>query len=243
MSKLPSDEHILQLSIELPGGVCRMLYLLPSGGVVLADTGILWVADVHLGKAASYRRMGQPVPSGTTTNTLNRLARDIERHAISHVVVLGDLMHDRVIHQSESTLHAIASWRARFEHVRLTLVRGNHDRHAGDAPAILNIQSIDQAFDLAGIWGCHDADEGGNPSPQTPALILSGHVHPVLHLRARGRQHLRLPCFYLSRTNAQQRLLLPAYGDFTGGHPIKPSGSDRCFVVADQHVLEIPGPW
>ena len=36
---------------------------------------MLFVADLHLGKAASYRALGQPVPGGTTQENLARLER------------------------------------------------------------------------------------------------------------------------------------------------------------------------
>lgn len=47
---------------------------------LLADKAIYWparrallVADLHIGKAASYRALHQPVPRGTTAATLARL--------------------------------------------------------------------------------------------------------------------------------------------------------------------------
>ena len=48
--------------------VCRgeRLHLLPERAVWWPAAGLLLVADVHLGKAATFRRLGQPVPAGTT---------------------------------------------------------------------------------------------------------------------------------------------------------------------------------
>ncbi|MCD8537321.1 MAG: hypothetical protein LRY56_07470 [Burkholderiaceae bacterium] len=68
----------------------QQMLLLPSGAVYSAAHRALWVADVHLGKAASYRRMGQPVPQGTTSATLSRLTADLENHRVDHLIVLGD---------------------------------------------------------------------------------------------------------------------------------------------------------
>ena len=35
------------------------------------------VADAHIGKAQSFRRLGVPVPGGTTAATLQRLSRAV----------------------------------------------------------------------------------------------------------------------------------------------------------------------
>lgn len=53
----------------------------------------LFIADLHLGKAASFRALGQPVPSGTTQDNLDRLSALIDRHAAARLVFLGDFLH------------------------------------------------------------------------------------------------------------------------------------------------------
>ena len=49
------------------------LWLLPQRAAFLPEFGVLLVADVHLGKAVSFRRLGVPVPAGTTAETLSLL--------------------------------------------------------------------------------------------------------------------------------------------------------------------------
>ena len=48
--------------------------LLPSGALWLAGRSALLVADAHLGKAHSFRRLGVPVPAGTTDAVLQAIA-------------------------------------------------------------------------------------------------------------------------------------------------------------------------
>ena len=67
LTRAPST-HALHL---LPDGRC--LHLLPERAAWLPDAGLLLVADVHFGKAASFRRLGVPVPRGTTGANLARL--------------------------------------------------------------------------------------------------------------------------------------------------------------------------
>jgi hypothetical protein len=50
------------------------LCLLPHRALFLPGHGVLLVADAHIGKAVSFRRLGVPVPAGTTEATLQRLS-------------------------------------------------------------------------------------------------------------------------------------------------------------------------
>ena len=98
----------------------------------------LVVADVHFGKAATFRALGVPVPHGTTSDTLSRLADLIDRMQPTTVVFLGDLFHAREAH-AVRTLAALHQWRERYAALDLVLVEGNHDRKAGAPPASLRI--------------------------------------------------------------------------------------------------------
>ena len=49
------------------------LVLLSSGAAYLPEHRTLLVADAHFGKAVSFRKLGVPVPQGTTTETLGQL--------------------------------------------------------------------------------------------------------------------------------------------------------------------------
>jgi len=55
----------------------------------------VFVADVHLGKAAAFRAGGVPLPRGSTAADLARLTRLIERTSAARLVVLGDFLHAR----------------------------------------------------------------------------------------------------------------------------------------------------
>ena len=55
-------------AITLPGGTA--LWLLPQRAVWWPAARTAFVADVHFGKAATFRRAGQPVPHGTTAANL-----------------------------------------------------------------------------------------------------------------------------------------------------------------------------
>jgi metallophosphoesterase superfamily enzyme len=64
--------------------------------------------------------------------------------------------------------------------------------------------------------------------------VLAGHVHPAYRLFGKGRQRLRLPCFYVQA----QVSLLPAFGAFTGGMNIERGEKSKVYVVGDGAVWE-----
>ena len=219
------------MQISLDG---HPLTLLASGGLLSPETGTLWVADVHLGKAASFRRLGVPVPQGTTTQTLSQLSHDIDQHHIAHLVVLGDFLHSKAVQLAGATLDALGQWREHHTELRVTLVRGNHDDKAGDPAPRFKIDVVDQPFALDGLYGCHDQEEIHQP---LPGPMLHGHIHPVIRLTGRGKDRLRLPCFVVS----QDRCLLPAYGAFTGGFVMQPKPDETFYVIAGQSIYRLPG--
>ncbi len=62
---------------------------------------------------------------------------------------------------------------------------------------------------------------------------FSGHVHPGITLRGRGRQSLRFPCFYF----AKEYCLLPAFSRFTGTYPVAPQKNEKVFAVVEKEIV------
>jgi metallophosphoesterase superfamily enzyme len=73
------------------------------------------------------------------------------------------------------------------------------------------------------------------PDQETTAFVFCGHVHPGVKLAGVGKQQLKLPCFYQGPT----QMILPAFGAFTGLHPLKPRQEDTVFVTTGKKVIEI----
>lgn len=214
------------------------LELRAERAVWLPDHRTLLVADVHIGKAASFRRWGVPVPHGTTGDSLERLGALVRRCGAEQVVVLGDFLHSARSHTA-STLGTLARWRSEHPGLAITLVRGNHDARAGDPPAALGIEVVDEPLRLGGLALCH------HPQPVAGAYTLAGHWHPCSSLGGRGGSRLRLPCFWFGDPQdgpARAVGILPAFGAFTGMHPIDAAGLDRVWLVGEGRVVEVPRP-
>jgi len=178
--------------------------------VILRWSGALWleheraliVADLHFEKGSSYAaRFGQMLPPYDTRETLDRLDREIAQLAPQRLMFLGDSFHD---HAGEARLASDDYQRLE----RLALGReliwavGNHD---ADGPQLLPGDIIEEAS-LAGLVLRHEPLPGAQPGE------VAGHLHPAAKVSS-GRATVRRRCFVTDGT----RLVLPAFGAYTGG--------------------------
>ena len=210
--------------IEVQAGGAR-LWLLAQRAAYLPEHQTLLVADAHVGKAQSFRRLGVPVPGGTTGETLDRLTAAVAATGARRLVFLGDLLHS-ARGRNAKTWAAVAQWRDAHQHLQLTLVRGNHDKRAGEPPAEWAIDTIDGPLLIDGLALAH------HPDPLPGHYVLAGHIHPAVLVGGRARDLLRLPCFHLGPRVG----VLPAFGAFTGMHLMRRGVEDRVFVVAGDAV-------
>lgn len=183
-------------SFTLNGTHCLAL---PSGVLFLPSENLLCVSDLHLAKSERLaRRRGVMLPPYETRATLDRLARDIATAKPTTVVALGDSFDDLQASESldaqdRATLAGLQEGR------RWVWIEGNHDvgrpDHGGEGCA---------EFYVAGLTFRHIAE------PQPIPGEVSGHYHPKYGPPGLGD---RRPCFLLDA----RRLILPAYGTYTGG--------------------------
>jgi DNA ligase-associated metallophosphoesterase len=202
--------------------------------VLLAEKAAFWpamktlfVADFHLGKAASFRSAGIPLPPGTTTETVERLGRAVEKTRARRVVFLGDFLHS-ADGRAPRTLEKFGQWRTARPKLELTIVRGNHDLKAGDPPGEWGVSCVDAGGSLGPFVLNHE------PGASRSGYALSGHIHPAVRMSARG-DSVRLPCFWFGSRYG----VLPAFGAFTGTAEVLPRRGDQVFVIAEEEVLKV----
>lgn len=173
----------------------------PEGALHWPAEQALLVADLHLEKASWFAEGGQLLPPYDSLATLQALACEIERTGAQRLYCLGDSFHDRfgcdrLPTSARSLLETLTS---RIDWVWIV---GNHD--AGFVDQIGGW--IEEECEVGGIILRHEAVE------REPRREMSGHYHPKFRLSLRGRSVSRR-CFVASKT----KLILPAYGAFTGG--------------------------
>lgn len=199
--------------------------------ILRADRALFWpraralvIADPHFGKADAFRAAGVPVPGGAEAE-LPRLAAALADTGAERLVVLGDFWHARE-GRTPALAAELAAWRAARPGLRVELIRGNHDR-AGQPP------------DGWGEWAAALCDAPFTfahiPDPSDAGYVLAGHLHPGVVLTGRGRDRLRLPCFWFGPRVG----VLPSFGAFTGTAEVAARPGDRVFAVAGDAVVDV----
>jgi DNA ligase-associated metallophosphoesterase len=206
------------------------LMLDPAGALVWPAAGMLVVADLHLEKGSSFAHRGSLLPPWDTKVTLDRLALLLRRWKPRTVVALGDSFHDadgsgRLPHDEVARLASIAA------SVQFVWVQGNHDP---SPPAGIGGEWV-ESFATGSLTFRHEALARASGE-------ISGHYHPKATIPARAGSVTRA-CFV---TDAR-RVLLPAFGAYTGGLDVRdpaiarlfPRGG-RAFLLGKDRLFSFP---
>ena len=192
-----------------------------SGALYWPSERALLVADLHLEKGSSHAERGRLLPPYDTRETLMKLAEAIDRHEPSVVVALGDSVHDRRAADriDEDDLRII---RMMQEGRRWIWVTGNHDPEI--APH-LGGEVMDE-ITLSGIALRH--------APREAHITheIAGHLHPAARVSLYGHS-IRRPCF----VGNGRRLVMPAFGAFTGGLNVLEDAFARLFGPDGLNVI------
>lgn len=201
----------------------------PAGAVYWPRAESVLIADTHFGKGASFRAQGIPLPFGSTTDSLRNLDDVVRSFSVKRLFVLGDFFHARTS-QSPDVLNHLQAWREANSGIDVVVIRGNHDRHAGDSPSSLGFVYCDEPHEYLGILLCHFPRE----NPAIP--IIAGHIHPGVVLHGAGRMKLRTACLWIQ----PRQMIVPAFGALTGIQEIMPSSRDRVIAISGSEVFEVP---
>jgi DNA ligase-associated metallophosphoesterase len=201
--------------------------LLPQKAMYWRRTATLFIADFHLGKAAAFRSAGIPLPSGTTTDNVTRLSAAVVATGAKRVVFLGDFLHAKAS-KAPQTEARFGAWRDAHRALELVLVRGNHDKNAGDPCVEWDIACIEEGAAFGPFIANH------HPETARGGYVLAGHIHPAV-LLSDDAGSMRLPCFWFSKRVG----ILPAFGAFTGTATVRPRVGDQVFVIADGEVITV----
>ena len=203
------------------------LELHPCGAIYWPAEEAVLLADVHLGKARHFQRAGIPVPTSVNDQNLEKLLYLLMEYQPRRMLLLGDLFHS----DFNPAWEEFADLVKQFDHVRFELIVGNHDRYADTRYTRAGMELYPEALVLPPFLLTHE------PVEEVPDALfnLAGHIHPCVHLEGRGKQRMRLPCFHFGTDKG----LLPAFGTFTGMHPIGPKPGDQVFVIAEDSVVRV----
>lgn len=200
---------------------------LPEKAVHWPGRRTLMVADLHWGKAEIFQQAGIPVSSAILEEDLQRLKWILESLNIERLVLLGDLMHGKQgltleVHET------VRRWRQSIS-AEILFIKGNHDRHL-IMPDDWRMQVVTEPYEDGPFLFSH------HPETRPASFTWCGHLHPVVHVGSR-RDRLRLPCFWIQADCG----VLPSFGSFTGGAPIRPGRKDSVLAIAEKAVFCLQG--
>jgi DNA ligase-associated metallophosphoesterase len=187
----------------------------PAGAAFWPGKRILIVADLHFEKATSLAARGALLPPYDTRATLERLNRLVRLYRPAKVIALGDSFHDR-----EGATRLSREDRGKIEilarEAAFIWITGNHDPAPSGLPGVAAAEWREGPFVFR-----HQANDVLGPRE----IEVSGHYHPKASIDARAKRVSR-PCFV---TDNSSRLMLPAFGAYTGGLDVRDPAIAKLF--------------
>lgn len=193
--------------------------------LILHPEGVIWwpaehsliLSDVHLGKSATFRFHGIPVPEGETDEDLKRIERLVAEFDAPSLIIVGDLIHSGTI-LTAAFMENLNHWFAELP-CQPHLIRGNHDpkpKKLEQLPALGHAN----CRQIGAIHFVHDPADAPKKTP-----TITGHLHPLCRVGTKRGPKIRVPCFL----HREHCLSLPAFGTFTSGRLAEASHHDDAF--------------
>lgn len=209
--------------------LCNQIFEpLPQKALWWKEKNTLLLSDLHLGKITHFRKAGIALPSSGMEQNFIVLNTLLESTNAKRIFFLGDLFHSAL----NSEWKLFLNWRRSHASVWMSIILGNHD--------ILPISNYVEA-DLVTVqdqWiedGFCFRHHPLTLNESTKEYIIAGHIHPCFRIQGRGRQSLRLPCFYFGK----KQTILPSFGHFTGGFSIEPAAGETVVCLSKNEMVRI----
>jgi DNA ligase-associated metallophosphoesterase len=181
--------------------------------------GWLAVADLHYGYELSQRAAGNLFPLWGMQSIEERLLELLRDYSPSHLILLGDLVHDRAA--KDELLSLVTRLR---ESCEVLLIAGNHDRRLDDVDLVESWQS-------EGFYFHH----GHCETEQRDVIQVIGHHHPAATIRDGAGLHLKLPAF----VQEENCWIMPAFSPWAAGTSWTATESSRVWLCSPQRILRV----
>jgi len=210
------------MTIQLQG---ETLYLLPEKAIWWPAQKAIIVSDLHWGKTAHFRKHGIAIPAQVQVADEIRLATVIRHFSAEQLIIAGDLFHSR--HNNE--VAAFSHWRNAHTDLHITLVTGNHDILGREHYASWQMEVHHESLTIGPFIIKHDM------SDDCEQFCIHGHVHPAIMIKGPGHTgSMRIDCFAIDAN----RLILPAFGRFTGKHVLDPDSFKHIYLATGKEVMQ-----
>ncbi len=184
----------------------------------------LILSDIHIGKTAHFRKHGIPMPDDVLKKDLERLKQLIIHFGAKSLLIVGDLFHA----ERNIDMTTFKDWLTQFSDLKLILIKGNHDRQSKMLMDDLNIQ-VETELVLAPFTFIHEPY-----SKLSGEFSISGHTHPGVMIKGKGKQKMKLPCYQVT----ENQLILPAFSLFTGLNTRDVPEYATCYAFTEASIFK-----
>ena len=172
-----------------------------SGALFWPEKKTVIFSDLHLEKGSWFAKQNVLLPPYDTLDTLNRVEKVVNYFKPSRVISLGDSFHDDTWMEriSKAQIAKILNLTNNYEWF---WIQGNHDPCGVPSLGGINLNDyLDPPLTFR-----HEAKR------ETTDGEVSGHFHPKAKIKL-NRKSFSDRCFI----SDEKRVILPAFGSFTGG--------------------------
>lgn len=205
--------------------------------IMSGDRALFWesentliIADLHIGKTGHFRKEGIGIPAAVYKDDLHRLLSQILFFKAERLIIVGDLSHS----VANREIDLFRKWRKDFSSLEVHLTKGNHDILDNKWYEEADIMVHNTPLPLFPFVFAHDIEQAEELT-QTDHYLFAGHIHPSVVVRGKGKQSLKMPCFYFTKTHC----ILPAFSRFTGSYQVRPSTGEEVFGIIENEVLSL----
>jgi DNA ligase-associated metallophosphoesterase len=203
------------------------LILAKERAIFLPQQQLLAISDLHLGKAAHFRKAGLQVPSTIAQSDLTRLGILLERFKPKTLLINGDMFHNDL----NTDVDDFERWKVQYSSLKFVLVKGNHDKLEEKHYEKLGIEIHEPSYCTPNFCFIHDALK----CQEKNLYPISGHIHPGITVVGKAKQRLKFPCFYFGNDYA----IMPAFSAFTGLSLVKPKANEQVYAITPTKVVKI----
>lgn len=203
------------------------LHLLPQRAIYWEERETLILADIHLGKAAAFRKLGIPIPEGAMQDDLVKMKALIEKYKAKRCIVVGDLIHAKA-GLTEPVVLLFSDW-LKSVNCQIDLVIGNHDRSLQkNLPETWSLHLHQDKLMEGPFCFCHF------PSSVEGYFVWSGHLHPQIAVRGKS-DRVVIRCFQIGKDVG----ILPAFSSFVGGTLVTKGKGTKYYGIAQDKILDV----
>ena len=205
-------------------------WVTPERCLFWEEENTLIVADLHLGKSGHFRKSGIGIPQNIYKDDLQRLMAQLYLFKADRLIIVGDFTHSTM----NKELELFKRWRKDFSLLHIDLVKGNHDILEDGWYEEADITISSPKLSLGSFMFLHDLKgQKKLTEAEKKMYTFTGHLHPGISLKGRGKQSLHFPCFYFTK----HYCVLPAFSRFTGTYRVQPQKDETVFAIVENDLV------